>query len=137
VGRSREVQHAITQTKQALASKTAKVAVATAVDVLAVSIPAVGTLVTAYRLSKVIYQISMAASDNYKKTRDPSKALAAGAKQALKIGISEATSQTIGTTVDTGWSAIKSIGGISTNEFEDRILTAATKSTIEEVLTSV
>jgi galactokinase/mevalonate kinase-like predicted kinase len=81
-----------------------------------------------------VYQVSKAAAENYDETGDPKKAVAAGAKQALKIGVSEVTSQTVGTTIDTSWSAIKSAGGITTNEFQDRVLTSAVKNTIEEGL---
>ena len=133
-GGSQQVTQAIMQTKAAITSKPARIAVATAIDVLAMSNPAIGTLVAAYKISKAVYQISRAASDNYDNTGDPSKAVAAGTKQALKIGVSEAASQTIGTAVDTSWSVIKTTSGIATNEFQDRILASATKNTIEESL---
>lgn len=133
-GRSEQAAGAIQQTKKALLSKSARIGVATAVDVLAISNPSIGTLLAAYKISKALYQISRAASENFDKTGDASEAVAAGAKQALRIGVSEVTSQTVGTTIDTSWSVIKNVTGIKTNEFQDRILTSATKNTLEEAI---
>jgi hypothetical protein len=122
------------QTKKALSSKPARIVVATAVDVLAISNPSIVTLVAAYKISnkisKTVYQVSKAAAENYEKTGDSKKALAAGVKQVLKIGVSEVTSQTVGTTIDISWSVIKGAAGITTNEFQDRVLTSAVKNTL-------
>ena len=96
--------------------------------------PTVGTLVAAYEISKAVYKVSKAATTNYKKTHDPSKAVAAATRETLKIGVSEVASQTIGTAVETSWVGLKETAGISTNKFQDRILTSAVKSTLKEVV---
>jgi hypothetical protein len=133
-GASKQVVQAIDQTKRALQSRPARIVVAAAVDVLALSNPTVGTLVAAYKISKAVYEVSKAARTNYNETHDPSTAVAAAARQTLKIGVSEVASQTIGTAVETSWVGLKEATGISTNEFQDRILTSAVKSTLEEVV---
>jgi len=129
-GRGGQVTEAILQARKTLSSKPARIVVATAVDVLAISNPSIATLVAAYKISKTVYQVSKAATENYEKTGDPKKAVAAGVKQALKIGVSEVTSQTVGTTIDISWSVIKGAAGITTNEFQDRVLTSAVKNTL-------
>jgi hypothetical protein len=133
-GASQQVVQAIDQTRRALKSKPTRIVVATAVDVLALSNPTVVTLVAAYKISKAVYKVSKAATTNYEKTGNPSEAVAAAAREILKIGVSEVASQTIGTTVETSWVGLRDISGISTDKFQDRILTSAVKNTLEEVV---
>ncbi len=115
-------------------NKSARIIVGTAIDVLALSNPAIGTLVATYKVSKVIYQIASKASDAYSETRDANTAIKAAAGEVLHIGVGATRDQAVGGLVDVGWTVMKASAGISTNEMEDRILTSAAKNTLSEVL---
>jgi len=108
--------------------------VSTAVDVLAVTNPAIGTLVGAYKASKIIYNVASAADKAYQKSGDPNDAIKAAAGEVVKTAIGETRGQVIGNLVDVGWSAMKGAAGLATTDLQDRILTSAAKNTLDEVL---
>ena len=62
------------------------------------------------------------------------KSAAAAAKQVVKTVIGEARGEIINKMIDVGWTTIKSSAGLSTDEGQDRILTAALRNTLDEVL---
>lgn len=126
VRKIRKVEKALNQ------NKPAKIIVATAVDVIAASHPTIGTLVVAYKMSKMVYRIANEGYKEYKKTGDTKAALKEAGKETMKQSISVAKEHIISKTVDVGWEATKRIGGINTNEIEDRILTAAAKNVLKE-----
>lgn len=85
-------------------------------------------------MSKAVYGIATEANKAYQKTGDPNAAVAAAAKQVVKTAIGEARGEVISNMVDVGWTAIKSSARISTDEAQDRILSAAMKNTLDKVL---
>jgi len=134
-GRTRSVGAAIQEIQKTLSeNKPARIVVGTAVSVLAISNPAIGTLVATYKVSKAVYNIASKANDTYERTHDTNKAIKAAAGEAVHVGIGAARDQAVGNIVDVGWTSIKASSGIVTNELQDRILTSATKSTLTEVL---
>lgn len=112
----------------------ARIVVSTGIDLLAATSPPIGTLVATYRVSKAVYNIANEANKAYQKTGDPNAAVAAGAKEVVKTAIGETRGAMISNMVDVGWTAIKSTTRIGTNEAQDRILSAAMKNTLDEVL---
>jgi len=115
-------------------NKPAKIVVATAVDVLALSNPLIGTLVATYKVSKVIYRVTSKAYETYNRTGDTNEAVKAAAQEVVHVGIGAVRDQAIGKVVDVGWSAMKTSAGVATDEIQDRILTTAAKNTLKEVL---
>jgi hypothetical protein len=133
--RGRAVGSAIDELHDAIVgNKPARVIVGTAVGVLATSIPAVGMLVAAYKISKAIYKVSSKAYATYDRTHDAGEAIRAAAGEAVHVGADEARDQVIGKMVDVGWPEIKEAAGVTTDEMEDKVLTSAAKSTLSEVL---
>lgn len=125
-GRVRNVQAAMRQ------KRAATVVVQTAVDVMAVTHPAIGTLVATYKVSKVAYQVVKTANEEYQRTGSADKAASAAAKEVVRTAVGETRDQAIETIVDVGWTGIKKAAGIHTNEMTDRVLTSAVKNTLHE-----
>jgi len=134
-GSSREITSRIDDIQTTLEkNRAARIVVSTGIDLLAASSPPIGTLVATYRMSKAVYNIATEANKTYQKTGDPNAAAAAAAKQVVKTAIGEARGEVISNMVDVGWTAIKSSARLSTDEAQDRILSAAMKNTLDEVL---
>ncbi len=134
-GHSRSTDTGLEQVEDALRqNKSAGIIVSTAVDVLAVTNPAIGTLVAAYKASKIIHNVASAADKAYQKSGDPNDAIKSAATEVVKTAIGETRGQLIGNLVDIGWSTMKGAAGLSTNDLQDRILTSAAKNTLDEVL---
>ncbi len=132
---ARAVGSAIDEVQDALSkNKPAKIAIGTAVDVLAASNPAIGTLVGTYKASKIAYKAATAAKTTYDKTHDPHEAAKAAAKEGFRAAVGVTRNQIISNAVDLGWHAAKSSAGISSNGMQDKILTSALKNTLDEVL---
>ena len=132
---SSSVGAAIDQVQTTLSeNKSARIVVGTAVDVLALSNPVIGTLVAAYKVSKVVYRVTSKAYEVYDQTHDRNAAIRAAAGEVVHVGIGVARDQAIGQVVDVGWTAMKASAGLATDEVQDRILTSAAKNTLEEVL---
>lgn len=132
---SRSVGAAIDEVQTTLSeNKPVRIVVGTAVDVLALSNPAIGTLVATYKASKAIYDIASKAQATYERTHDPNEAVKAAAGEVVNVAIGAVRDQAVGNLVDVGWTAIKASAGIATNEMQDRILTSAAKNTLDEVL---
>jgi hypothetical protein len=112
----------------------ASVVVNTAVDVLAVTHPAIGVLVAAYKISKVAYPVVKAAKEEYDRTGDANAAAVAGARQVVSGLKAESRDEAISNAVDVGWATLKTSTGLQTNELQDRILTSAFKNTLDKVL---
>jgi len=112
----------------------ARIIVNTAVDVLAMSNPAIGTVVGAYKVSKTVYEVAEKANEAYAKTHDPNAAVAAASQEIAHVAIVTARDQAVGRLVDVGWCSMKSSAGIKTSEIQDRILTSAVKNTLSEVM---
>ncbi len=126
--RLREVQTTLKE------SKPARIVVNTAIGVAAATNPAIGTLVATYKLSRIVYNITSTAAEEYQTTGDANAAARAAAKQTVGVAIGVARGQVIGNLVDVGWSRLKDASGISTDSLQDRILTSAAKSTLNEVM---
>lgn len=124
----REIQTALKE------NKPARIVVATGIGLLAASSPPIATLVATYRVSKAAYDIANETNKAYQKTGDPNAAAVAAGKQVMKMAIGEVRGEVINNMVDIGWTTIKTTAGLSTNEVEDRILTAALRNTLDEVL---
>ena len=134
-GHSKSTSSALEQVHETLREhKSARIIVSTAIDVLAVTNPAIGTLVATYKASKMIYNVANAADKAYEKSGDPNDAIRAAAGEVVKTAIGETRGQLIGNLVDVGWSTMKGAAGLATNDLQDRILTSAAKNTLEEVL---
>lgn len=114
--------------------KSASIVVNTAVGLLALSNPTVGTLVAAYQTSKFVYGIASDAKKEYDKTSSPKAAANAAAEKVVDSVKDMGRGEAISTTVDVGWGAIKTTTGIKTSPEQDKILTTAAKSTLDEVL---
>jgi len=123
-----EVQDALSE------NKSARIVVSTAVDVLAASNPAIGTIVAAYKISRTMYDIASKAQDAYAKTHDANKAVAAAAGEVVNVAAGTVRDQAVSRLVDVGWTTMKSSAGIETTELQDRILSSAAKNTLAEVL---
>lgn len=127
-GRVRTVQQAIRQ------KESATVVVQTAIDVLAVTHPAIGALIATYKVSRVAYRVVSAANKEYQRTGDADKAVSTAAKEVVRTAVGETRDEAIGTIVDVGWSSLKKAAGIQTSEMTDRVLTSAVRNTLDEVL---
>jgi hypothetical protein len=133
--RSKSIRSAIEDVQTTLSeNEPAKVVVGTAIDVLALSNPAIGTLVATYKVSKALYKMASKANDAYDRTHDANAAIKAAAGEAVHVGVGAARDQAIGSLVDVGWTAIKGSAGVATSELQDRVLTSAAKNTLSEVL---
>ena len=115
-------------------NKPARVVVNSAIDVIAASEPTIGTLIATYKVSKWIYETYQKATSAYEKTGDSNEAVEVVANETIKYGVAKARDEVIGSIVDVGWGSVKSVSGIKTDELQDRILRAATKNTLDEVL---
>lgn len=115
-------------------NKPAKVIVNFAIEVIAASQPTIGTLIATYRVSKWIYQTYLKAANVYDKTGDVDQSIKEVAKETAKYGIATVRDEMIGSVVDIGWDSVKNATDIKTNELQDKILRAATKDTLDEVL---
>ena len=124
----REIQTALKE------NKAARIVVATGIDLLAASSPPIATLVATYRVSKAAYDIANEANKAYQKTGDPNAAAVAAGKQVVKMAIGEARGEVISNMVDVGWATMKTSAHLNTNDAQDRILTAALRNTLDEVL---
>ena len=134
-GRSRATSGGIVRVQSALRlNRPASVVVSTAIDVLAVTHPAIGVLVAAYKISKAAYPIVKAAKEEYEKTGDAIAAAVAGAREVVNIVKAESRDEAISTAVDVGWATVKTSTGLHTNEMQDKILTSAFKNGLDEVL---
>jgi len=132
---SRATSGGIVRVQSALRlNKPASVVVNTAIDVLAVTHPAIGVLVAAYKISKAAYPVVKSAKEEYDKTGDANAAAVAGARQLVSGVKAESRDEAIGTAVDVGWATVKTSTGLQTNEMQDRILTSAFKNGLDEVL---
>jgi hypothetical protein len=118
----------------AIEHKSVNIAVATAIDVIALSSPPIATLVTAYHVAKTLNRVVQASYETYERTGDGGLALASGAKEVLRAGVTEMRSQTIGSTVDMTWGAVKVVSRVTTSPVEDKILTSAVKNAVEEIM---
>lgn len=126
--RLREVQTTLRE------SKPARIVVNTAIGVAAATNPAIAALVATYKLSRTVYKITSTAAEEYRSAGDANAAARAAAKETVGVAIGGARGQVIGNLVDVGWSGIKQTSGISTDSLQDKILTTAAKSTLNEVL---
>lgn len=115
-------------------NKPAKVVVSTAIDVIAASNPTINTLIATYKISKWAYETYQKAEKTYEKTGDINESLKVIGTELVKYGIATVRDEVIGGLVDMGWGAVKTATGIKTDELQDRILRAATKNTLEEML---
>jgi hypothetical protein len=98
------------------------------------SSPPIATLVTAYHVAKTLHRVVETSYESYQRTGDSGQALAAGAKEVLRAGVTEIRSQTIGSTIDMTWGAVKAVSRVQTSPIEDKILTSALKNTVEELM---
>ena len=98
-----EVQDALSE------NKSARIVVSTAVDVLAASNPAIGTIVAAYKTSRTMYDIVSKAQDVYAKTHDADKAVAAAAGEVVNVAAGTVRDQAVSRLVDVGWTTMKSL----------------------------
>jgi hypothetical protein len=114
--------------------KSASIVVNTAVGLLALSNPTVATLVAAYHTSKFAYGVASKAKAEYSKTGSPKAAANAAAGEVVNSVRDMGRGEAISTTVDVGWGTIKTATGIRTTPDQDKILTTAAKSTLDEVL---
>ena len=88
VGKSRGVTRALQDVQSDLNRNTpAKIVVSTAVDVIAMSNPAIGTLVATYHVAKMAYNVATEAETTYQKTHSIPHAVSAAAKEIVKSGV--------------------------------------------------
>lgn len=133
-GSSEATSRGISEVKSTLKlNQSASIVVGTAIDVLAVTHPVIGLLVAAYKVSKAVYPIVKAATDEYEKTGDVDAAASAAAKVVVNTVKAEGRDEAISLVVDVGWAAVKSRAGIKTDEMQDRILTSSVKNVLDEV----
>ena len=131
----KEVSKLVKKVQKTLESNASdQIIVGTAINVLIASNPTLSTLVAVYKLGKWTYETYQKAEEVYEKTGDADKSAQVVANETIKLGIATIRDEVISSVVDLGWGAIKSQSGIQTNDIEDRILSEATKETLDEVL---
>jgi hypothetical protein len=110
----------------------ARVAVGTAVGVLAASNPIVSAAVAGYQAAVLSSDAIDAGAKAYRQTDDPKAAIGAAGKVLAKGAVEAVAEQALGTAIDVGWTAAKSAAKVVTTTEQDRLITSAAKSTVEE-----
>ena len=100
--------------------------------VLAASSPIVGAAVAGYQAAILSSDAIDAGAKVYRQTDDPQAAIGAAGKVLAKGVVEAVAEQALGTAIDVGWTAAKSAAKVATTTEQDRLITNAAKSTVEE-----